>query len=57
MDNDTQVKPPDCACCWLRDICPDAQPGTFCTAWATRKPIPKEPDPNDQWRRGEEVWF
>lgn len=48
---------PDCALCWLRDSCPDAQPGAFCTMWTSREPAPKEPDPNDQWRRGEDVFF
>lgn len=57
MANDTQAQAPDCALCWLRDSCPDAQPGAFCTMWTSREPATKEPDPNDQWRRGEDVFF
>ena len=46
---------PDCAHCFLRTTCPDAKPGEFCTMWVSRAPKKREPDPNDQWRRGEDM--
>ena len=48
---------PDCEHCWLRRSCPDAEPGQFCTMWTSREPKPREPDPNEQWRKGEDVEF
>ena len=46
---------PDCDHCFLRDSCPDAEPGTFCVMWRSREPEKREPDPNDLWRQGEDV--
>lgn len=48
---------PDCANCFLRDKCADAEPGCFCTYWVSREPPVREPDPNEQWRKGEDVVF
>ena len=48
---------PDCDHCFLRDSCPDAEPGSFCVMWQSREPKPREPDPNDLWRQGEDVVF
>ena len=48
---------PDCEHCWLRRSCPDAEPGQFCTMWTSRESKPREPDPNEQWRKGEDVEF
>lgn len=48
---------PDCDNCFLKDSCADAVPGQFCTAWISREPKPREPDPNDLWRQGEDVSF
>ena len=55
-DND-QINSPDCANCFLRDSCPNAVPGQFCTKWISREAPKREPDPNDLWRRGEEAMF
>ncbi len=55
MANVDLTNAPDCANCFLRTTCPDAVPGEFCVMWVSREPKPREPDPNDQWRRGEEV--
>ena len=46
---------PDCANCWKRHICPNAQEGKFCSRWQSTKPEAREPDPNDLWRQGEDV--
>ena len=56
MTKDAKSIYPDCASCWLRDSCGDAQPGQFCTMWATREPTPRKPDLNDVWNSGEEVY-
>ena len=48
---------PDCEHCWLRRSCPDAEPGQFCTMWTSRESPKREPDPNEQWRKGEDVVF
>ena len=55
-DND-QINSPDCANCFLRNSCPDAVPGQFCTMWTSREAPKREPDPNDLWRQGEEAVF
>ncbi|MGX8706394.1 MAG: hypothetical protein ACSW8J_07430 [bacterium] len=47
----------DCDHCFLRDRCPDAEPGTFCMMWRSREMKTREPDPNDLWRRGEPTDF
>ena len=52
-----QTTGPDCATCWHRDKCADAQAGTFCPMWQTRQPEPRQPDPNDLWNQGEEAVF
>lgn len=52
-----QTTGPDCATCWQRDKCADAQAGTFCPMWQTRQPEPRQPDPNDLWNQGEEAVF
>ena len=46
---------PDCEHCFLRDNCSDAEPGSFCVMWRSQKPKPREPDPNEAWRKGEDV--
>ena len=48
---------PDCANCWRRDNCPNATDGDFCAKWQSAKPAAREPNPNDQWNRGEEAVF
>ena len=48
---------PDCMSCWRREECQHAQAGDFCTLWRSAEPEPREPDPNEQWRRGEEAVF
>ena len=48
---------PDCANCWHRDTCADAEPGKFCTSWQSREPEKRWPDPNDLWNQGEEAVF
>ncbi|MBQ8109537.1 MAG: hypothetical protein IJ124_05180 [Clostridia bacterium] len=57
MPETRQTPLPDCAFCWLRDTCADAEPGKFCTYWQSREPEKREPDPNDLWNRGEEAVF
>lgn len=54
---DKTVNVPDCANCWHRDACADAEEGQFCTYWQSREPAAREPDPNDLWNRGEEAVF
>lgn len=36
----------DCENCAKRAACEDAQPGTFCIAWARELPDPERKDPN-----------
>ena len=57
MADADRINYPDCAYCWLRDQCADAEPGKFCTYWQSREPVERQPDPNDLWNRGEEVDF
>ena len=57
MTDDVKAYAPDCDRCWLKDVCDDAQPGSFCTMWVSRDPAAKGPDPNEQWRKGEDVYF
>ena len=54
---DTNINRPDCANCWHRDSCGDAEPGQFCPYWQSREPATREPDPNDLWNQGEEAVF
>lgn len=57
MTDDVKAYAPDCDRCWLKDVCEDAQPGSFCTMWVSREQAAKGPDPNEQWRKGEDVYF
>lgn len=57
MTDNERINVPDCAYCFLRDRCADAQPGKFCALWQSREPEKREPNPNDLWRRGEEAVF
>ena len=45
-----------CNNCGKRDTCPRAKEGHFCLGWEPqdKKPRPGQ-DPNEQWRRGEDV--
>ena len=56
MANET-TNAPDCDHCFLRESCPDVEPGTYCVMWRSREPKTREPDPNDLWRQGEDVVF
>ena len=44
---------PDCTKCIKKDSCENAQPGRFCTAFASEQPE-ERPDPNKAWRSGED---
>ena len=48
-------KEPGCETCWKREDCPLAVLGHFCPQWQSREPEPREPDPNEEWRKGGEV--
>lgn len=48
---------PDCCTCWKRSSCERYAEGSFCTQWQSREPQPQGEDPNDLWKRGEEVEF
>ena len=48
---------PDCTTCILRDGCERYAENSFCTKWLSRNPEIRTPDPNDLWKRGEEVEF
>ena len=48
---------PDCASCRKRDSCEEAREGYFCAMWQSREPEIKGPDPNEQWRGGEDADF
>ena len=48
---------PDCCTCIHRTTCQRAAEGTFCTMWQGREPQPQGEDPNEKWKRGEEVEF
>ena len=44
---------PDCKTCRKKDECALAVFGMFCPQWQSIEPKPREPDPNEQWRRGD----
>lgn len=45
-----------CDNCGKRDTCPLAKEGRFCTGWEPQNKNPRlGQDPNEQWRRGEDV--
>ena len=49
---------PDCGTCVWKTECTDAEAGKFCPKWHSRLPEEKnEPDPNEEWRRGEDVFW
>ena len=47
-------KEPDCVTCWKKDSCERAREGAFCPQWQSAEPAPEGPDPNGQWRKGED---
>lgn len=47
----------DCESCVKREECPLAAFGMFCTRYQSRVPEPEGEDPNELWRRGEDVDF
>lgn len=53
------VQGPDCAKCWKKDICQQAELGTgkFCINYQVKRPTPKGPDPNEAWNRGDSDVF
>ncbi len=51
-----QIKP-DCCICIHRNDCAKYAENSFCTGWQGREPEKDGPDPNDLWRKGEEVEF
>lgn len=57
MEETKGIQGPDCAKCWKKDICRQAEPGTgkFCINYQVKKPMPKGQNPNDLWNRGEDV--
>lgn len=54
---DEKQQGPDCSTCVHRDGCARYAENSFCTRWADRLPEKEGPDPNDLWRRGEQVDF
>lgn len=48
---------PDCSTCIKRKECERYRENSFCTQWAAKEPEPAGPDPNELWKRGEEVAF
>lgn len=46
-----------CETCWKRKECARYAEGSFCGQWASKEPEVKGEDPNEKWRRGEEVDF
>lgn len=48
---------PDCATCIHLEECDAAEDGHFCPSWQSRAPEPKGENPNDAWRRGDDVDF
>lgn len=46
-----------CETCYRREDCERAAEGSFCGQWASKAPEVKGEDPNELWRRGEEVEF
>ena len=57
MKDENNISGPDCMTCWQRDACPAAKAGDFCPRWQSAEPVAREPDPNEQWRKGEDVVF
>lgn len=47
----------DCCVCIHRRECDRAQEGSFCSQFRSKEFVPQGEDPNDLWRRGEEVEF
>ena len=48
---------PDCTTCIHRKGCERYAENSFCGRWQSKEPEKREPDPNDLWKRGEEVEF
>ena len=46
---------PDCCVCAERKTCPRYRENSFCTQFRRNKPEPEGTDPNELWKRGEEV--
>lgn len=46
---------PGCESCIERDSCAEAENGKFCPKWHSQEPEAREPDPNEQWMRGEDA--
>ena len=48
---------PDCTTCILRAECARAAENSYCTQYRSRAAEERLPDPNELWKRGEEVEF
>ena len=48
---------PDCCTCLERKTCERYAENNFCTRWRNQEPDPQGEDPNELWKRGEEVDF
>ena len=47
----------DCTTCLERKTCDRAQENSYCGRWHSREADPQGPDPNELWKKGEEVEF
>ena len=52
-----EAQRPDCTICAGRKTCALARENSFCTRFRSSEPEPVGPDPNELWKRGEEVEF
>ena len=52
-----EAQKPDCCTCIHRRECERYRENSYCTKWQSREPNPEGPDPNELWKRGEEVGF
>ena len=46
---------PDCESCIHVKACVFAAFGKFCPMWQSREPQPEGEDPNEAWRRGDDI--
>lgn len=56
-DEQIRSSGPDCSLCIYRADCERRSEGSFCTKFQGKEPEPKGTDPNELWKRGEEVEF
>lgn len=59
VDNrqEAERKKPDCCLCIHRKGCERYAEGSWCTQFQSQEPEPEGKDPNEAWKRGEEVEF